>query len=101
MDCVECVSSGLLFNQVLSAFFGADAAALLPRCPSLSDFVRLYKQMSSNSPATQTRYIVSLFGISYVVKNVLNNTFGLEFSQNVIRLCDIMSYNVPVDSGQS
>ncbi len=67
VDCVECVSSGLLFNQVLSAFFGADAAALLPRCPSLSDFVRLYKQMSSNSPATQTRYIVSLFGISYVV----------------------------------
>uniref|UniRef100_A0A673H6W1 Origin recognition complex, subunit 5 n=1 Tax=Sinocyclocheilus rhinocerous TaxID=307959 RepID=A0A673H6W1_9TELE len=58
VDCVECVSSGLLFHQVLSAFFGADAAALLPRCPSLSDIVRLYKQMSSNSPATQTRYII-------------------------------------------
>uniref|UniRef100_A0A672RDU2 Origin recognition complex, subunit 5 n=1 Tax=Sinocyclocheilus grahami TaxID=75366 RepID=A0A672RDU2_SINGR len=58
VDCVECVSSGLLFHQVLSAFFGPDAAALLPRCPSLSDFVRLYKQMSSNSPATQTRYII-------------------------------------------
>uniref|UniRef100_A0A671MV79 Uncharacterized protein n=1 Tax=Sinocyclocheilus anshuiensis TaxID=1608454 RepID=A0A671MV79_9TELE len=46
------------FHQVLSAFFGADAAALLPRCPSLSDIVQLYKQMSSNSPATQTRYII-------------------------------------------
>ncbi|XP_043093577.1 origin recognition complex subunit 5 isoform X2 [Puntigrus tetrazona] len=58
VNCVECVSSGLLFHQVLSAFSGADAAALLPRCPSLSDFVRLYKQASSGSPAAQTRYII-------------------------------------------
>uniref|UniRef100_A0A672R934 Origin recognition complex, subunit 5 n=1 Tax=Sinocyclocheilus grahami TaxID=75366 RepID=A0A672R934_SINGR len=33
VDCVEYVSSGLLFHQVLSAFFGADAAALLPKLP--------------------------------------------------------------------
>ncbi|XP_051547134.1 origin recognition complex subunit 5 [Myxocyprinus asiaticus] len=56
VDCVECVSPRLLFHQVLLAFFGPDAAALLPRCPSLSDFVRLYKQMKDH--ATQTRYII-------------------------------------------
>lgn len=65
VDCVECVSGGLLFHQVLSAFFGPDSAALLPRCPSLSDFVRLYKQMSSSTPATQTRYIVSFHFICH------------------------------------
>lgn len=59
VDCVECVSPALLYHQVLLTFFGPDAAAMLPRCPSLSDFVRLYKQMSSKTPATQTRYIVS------------------------------------------
>ncbi|XP_055046614.2 origin recognition complex subunit 5 isoform X1 [Misgurnus anguillicaudatus] len=58
VDCVEFVSPGLLFHRVLSVFFGSDAAALLPRSPSLSDFVRLYKQMSSKTPATQTRYII-------------------------------------------
>ncbi|XP_039456567.1 origin recognition complex subunit 5 [Oreochromis aureus] len=58
VSCVECVSIALLFEQVLLSFFGCDAASLLPRSPSLSDFVRVYRQQSSQSPAKQTRYIV-------------------------------------------
>ncbi|KAF3859287.1 hypothetical protein F7725_021686 [Dissostichus mawsoni] len=58
VSCVECVSVALLFEQVLLSFFGCDAASLLPRSPSLSDFVRIYRQQSSQSPAKQTRYIV-------------------------------------------
>uniref|UniRef100_A0A3Q1BRE6 Orc1-like AAA ATPase domain-containing protein n=1 Tax=Amphiprion ocellaris TaxID=80972 RepID=A0A3Q1BRE6_AMPOC len=44
VSCVECVSVALLFEQVLLSFFGCDAASLLPRSPSLSDFVRIYRQ---------------------------------------------------------
>ncbi|XP_008281132.1 origin recognition complex subunit 5 [Stegastes partitus] len=58
VSCVECVSVVLLFEQVLLSFFGCDAASLLPRSPSLSDFVRVYRQQRSQSPAKQTRYIV-------------------------------------------
>lgn len=59
VSCVECVSAALLFEHVLRSFFGDDAASLLPRSPSLSDFVRVYRQQCSQSPAKQTRYIVS------------------------------------------
>lgn len=58
VSCVECLSVALLFEQVLLSFFGADAAALLPRGPSLSDFVRIYRQQCLESPAKQTRYII-------------------------------------------
>ncbi|KAF7229302.1 origin recognition complex subunit 5 [Nothobranchius furzeri] len=58
VSCVECVSVALLFEQVLLSFFGCDAASLLPRSPSLSDFVRIYRQQSSQFPAEQTRYII-------------------------------------------
>ncbi|XP_051814764.1 origin recognition complex subunit 5 [Acanthochromis polyacanthus] len=58
VSCVECVSVALLFERVLLSFFGCDAASLLPRSPSLSDFVRIYRQQRSQSPAKQTRYIV-------------------------------------------
>lgn len=60
VSCVECVSSALMFEQVLLSFFGAEAASLLPRSPSLSDFVRVFRQQCSESPAKQTRYIVSV-----------------------------------------
>lgn len=59
VSCVECVSATVLFEKVLLSFFGIDAVSALPRSPSLSDFVRIYKQHSSQFPAKQTRYIVS------------------------------------------
>lgn len=59
VSCVECLSVAVLFEQVLLSFFGCDAASLLPRSPSLSDFVRVYRQQRSQRPAEQTRYIVS------------------------------------------
>ncbi|KAI4888822.1 hypothetical protein NFI96_023931 [Prochilodus magdalenae] len=58
VSCVECVSAGLLFEQVLLALFGEDSATLLPRSPSFSDFVRIYRQTCTQKPAKQTRYIV-------------------------------------------
>ncbi|XP_037551769.1 origin recognition complex subunit 5 [Nematolebias whitei] len=58
VSCVECVSATLLFDKVLLSFFGSDAASLLPRSPSLSDFVRIFRQHSSQFPAKQTRYII-------------------------------------------
>ncbi|XP_061570369.1 origin recognition complex subunit 5 [Cololabis saira] len=58
VSCVESVSVALLFEQVLLSFFGCNAVSQLPRAPSLSDFVRLYRQQASQSPASQTRYIV-------------------------------------------
>ncbi|XP_063074016.1 origin recognition complex subunit 5 [Engraulis encrasicolus] len=58
VSCVECVSSGLLLEQTLLSFFGPEAPALLPRAPSLSDFVRVYKQLRAESPSLQTHYIV-------------------------------------------
>lgn len=66
VSCVECVSVALLFEQVLLSFFGCDVASLLPRSPSLSDFVRIYRQQCSQSPAKQTRYIVSAVYISLI-----------------------------------
>lgn len=59
VSCVECVSVGLLFEQVLLSLFGSDSASLLSRNPSLSDFVRVYKQLCVQASAKQTRYIVS------------------------------------------
>ncbi|KAF0029957.1 hypothetical protein F2P81_019062 [Scophthalmus maximus] len=58
LSCVECVSGVLLFERVLLSLFGHEAAALLPRSASLSDFVRVYRQQCSLSPAEQTRFIV-------------------------------------------
>ncbi|XP_076015052.1 origin recognition complex subunit 5 [Genypterus blacodes] len=58
VSCVECVSVALLFEQVMLSLFGSDAASLLPRSPSLSDFVRVYRQQCAQLPAEQTRYIV-------------------------------------------
>ncbi|XP_068611537.1 origin recognition complex subunit 5 [Brachionichthys hirsutus] len=58
VSCVECVSVALLFERVLLSLFGRAAASLLPRSPSLADFVRVYRQQRSRSPASQTRYIV-------------------------------------------
>uniref|UniRef100_A0A8C8CGU5 Origin recognition complex subunit 5 n=1 Tax=Oncorhynchus tshawytscha TaxID=74940 RepID=A0A8C8CGU5_ONCTS len=58
VSCVECVSVGLLFEQVLLSLFGSDSASLLSRSPSLSDFVRVYKQLCVQASAKQTRYIV-------------------------------------------
>ncbi|XP_024860750.1 origin recognition complex subunit 5 isoform X2 [Kryptolebias marmoratus] len=58
VSCVECVSATLLFEEVLLSFFGSDAASLLPRSPSLSDFVRVYRLHRSQFPAKQTRYVV-------------------------------------------
>uniref|UniRef100_A0A8C9RP97 Origin recognition complex subunit 5 n=1 Tax=Scleropages formosus TaxID=113540 RepID=A0A8C9RP97_SCLFO len=57
VNCVECVSLGLLFEHVLLSLFGSSHTSL-PRGPSLSDFVRLYRQLCSEDPAKQTRYIV-------------------------------------------
>uniref|UniRef100_A0A8D2ZRA3 Origin recognition complex subunit 5 n=1 Tax=Scophthalmus maximus TaxID=52904 RepID=A0A8D2ZRA3_SCOMX len=59
LSCVECVSGALLFERVLLSLFGHEAAALLPRSASLSDFVRVYRQQCSLSPAEQTRFIVT------------------------------------------
>lgn len=59
VSCVECVSVGLLFEQVLLSLFGSDSASLLSRSPSLSDFVRVYKQLCVQASSKQTRYIVS------------------------------------------
>ncbi|KAM6895220.1 origin recognition complex subunit 5 [Xenentodon cancila] len=58
VSCVESLSAALLFEQVLLSFFGCDAVSQLPRGPSLSDFVRVYRQQACQSPASQTRYIV-------------------------------------------
>lgn len=58
VSCVECVSVRLMFERVLLALFGPDTSSLLPRSPSLSDFVRIYQQQCPQFPANQTRYIV-------------------------------------------
>ncbi|XP_064198941.1 origin recognition complex subunit 5 isoform X2 [Anguilla rostrata] len=60
VSCVECVSTGILFEQVLLSFFGSaySSSNALPRKPSLSDFIRLYRQLCVQLPATQTRYII-------------------------------------------
>uniref|UniRef100_A0AAY4DTS1 Origin recognition complex subunit 5 n=1 Tax=Denticeps clupeoides TaxID=299321 RepID=A0AAY4DTS1_9TELE len=58
VSCVECVSAGLLFEQVVMGLYGSEATALLPRSSSILDFVRVYKQLSSQEPSYQTRYII-------------------------------------------
>ncbi|KAJ8261880.1 hypothetical protein GJAV_G00159500 [Gymnothorax javanicus] len=58
VSCVECVSAGVLFEQVLVLLFGSASSELLPRSPSFSDFIRLYRQLCDQFPATQTRYII-------------------------------------------
>ncbi|XP_077399329.1 origin recognition complex subunit 5 isoform X2 [Vanacampus margaritifer] len=58
ISCAECISAALLFEQVLLTFFGVDAAAALPRSPSLSDFIRIYRQHRSRAAAEQTHYLV-------------------------------------------
>ncbi|XP_061523182.1 origin recognition complex subunit 5 isoform X2 [Phycodurus eques] len=58
ISCAECISTALFFEQVMLAFFGGDAAAALPRTPSLSDFVRVYRHHRSRAAVEQTRYIV-------------------------------------------
>uniref|UniRef100_A0A3B3R0C7 Origin recognition complex subunit 5 n=1 Tax=Paramormyrops kingsleyae TaxID=1676925 RepID=A0A3B3R0C7_9TELE len=57
VSCVECVSPGLLFEQVLGSLFDSSAVTL-SRSPSLSDFVRLYRQLCAEDSAKHTRYIV-------------------------------------------
>ncbi|XP_048875669.1 origin recognition complex subunit 5 [Brienomyrus brachyistius] len=57
VSCVECVSLGLLFERVLGSLFGSSAVTL-SRSPSLSDFVRLYRQLCAKDSAKHTRYIV-------------------------------------------
>uniref|UniRef100_A0A8C6T534 Origin recognition complex subunit 5 n=1 Tax=Neogobius melanostomus TaxID=47308 RepID=A0A8C6T534_9GOBI len=89
VSCVECLSVALLFEQVLLSFFGADAAALLPRGPSLSDFVRIYRQQCSDSPAKQTRYIVSVLQFMLHFYNRLNQTI-VEDNVSVILLSEIV-----------
>uniref|UniRef100_A0AAX7TEG6 Orc1-like AAA ATPase domain-containing protein n=1 Tax=Astatotilapia calliptera TaxID=8154 RepID=A0AAX7TEG6_ASTCA len=95
VSCVECVSIALLFEQVLLSFFGCDAPSLLPRSPSLSDFVRVYRQQCSQSPAKQTRYIVS--AAATLGKNVafLRTTlYFLSLKPFVGELQQILSQNV-------
>ncbi|KAL0962938.1 hypothetical protein UPYG_G00347380 [Umbra pygmaea] len=58
VSCVECLSLGLLFQKIILSLFGSDCVPLLPRSPSLSDFVRVYKQLCVQSTAKQTKYIV-------------------------------------------
>lgn len=74
VSCVECVSVALLFEQVLLSLFGCGAASLLPRSPSLSDFVRVYRQQCSQSPAKQTRYIVS--AVHFTLSQKITPRFG-------------------------
>uniref|UniRef100_A0A8C6T7N2 Origin recognition complex, subunit 5 n=1 Tax=Neogobius melanostomus TaxID=47308 RepID=A0A8C6T7N2_9GOBI len=93
VSCVECLSVALLFEQVLLSFFGADAAALLPRGPSLSDFVRIYRQQCSDSPAKQTRYIVSAKCLSaaFSANNGISPCFAqVEDNVSVILLSEIV-----------
>ncbi|KAB5541891.1 hypothetical protein PHYPO_G00085160, partial [Pangasianodon hypophthalmus] len=89
VSCVECVSAGLMFEQVLSALFGSDAAALLPRSPSLSDFVRIYRQACLQHPARQTRYIV-------VEKAELLRDVEANLLPALLRLQELVDDNVTV-----
>uniref|UniRef100_A0A8C6T9X7 Origin recognition complex, subunit 5 n=1 Tax=Neogobius melanostomus TaxID=47308 RepID=A0A8C6T9X7_9GOBI len=91
VSCVECLSVALLFEQVLLSFFGADAAALLPRGPSLSDFVRIYRQQCSDSPAKQTRYIVSIMEKAEMLRDTDANLLPA-----LLRLQELVEDNVSV-----
>ncbi|KAF7693772.1 origin recognition complex subunit 5 [Silurus meridionalis] len=89
VSCVECVSAGLMFEQVLSALFGVDAASLLPRSPSLSDFVRVYRQACLQHPAQETRYIV-------VEKAELLRDMEVNLLPALLRLQELVDDNVTV-----
>ncbi|XP_061767951.1 origin recognition complex subunit 5 [Nerophis ophidion] len=89
ISCVECVSIALLFEQVLLTFFGRDAAASLPRSPSMSDFVRIYKQHCSLSAATQTHYIV-------IEKAELLRDMDANLLPALLRLQELVEDNVSV-----
>ncbi|KAI5093833.1 origin recognition complex subunit 5, partial [Silurus meridionalis] len=89
VSCVECVSAGLMFEQVLSALFGVDAASLLPRSPSLSDFVRVYRQACLQHPVQETRYIV-------VEKAELLRDMEVNLLPALLRLQELVDDNVTV-----
>lgn len=89
VSCVECVSAGLMFERVLRFLFGPDAASLLPRCPSLSDFVRIYRQQCLQSPANQTRYIV-------IEKAELLRDMEANLLPVLVRLQELVADNVTV-----
>uniref|UniRef100_A0A3B3ZDC2 Origin recognition complex subunit 5 n=1 Tax=Periophthalmus magnuspinnatus TaxID=409849 RepID=A0A3B3ZDC2_9GOBI len=91
VSCVECFSVALLFEQVLQSFFGADASSLLPRGPSLSDFVRIYRQLSSESPTKQTRYIVSIMEKAEMLRDADANLLPA-----LLRLQELVEDNVTV-----
>ncbi|MED6254412.1 hypothetical protein ATANTOWER_025604 [Ataeniobius toweri] len=94
VSCVECVSAALLFEKVLQSFFGGDAASLLPRSPSLSDFVRIYRQQSSQSPAKQTRYIV-------MEKAELLRDADVNLLPALLRLQELVSISLFIVGGSS
>ncbi|KAG7257372.1 hypothetical protein CRUP_019851, partial [Coryphaenoides rupestris] len=86
---LECVSAGLMFERVLRSLFGPDAASLLPRSPSLSDFVRIYRQQCPQSPANQTRYIV-------IEKAELLRDMDANLLPVLLRLQELVEDNVTV-----
>ncbi|XP_056434566.1 origin recognition complex subunit 5 [Gadus chalcogrammus] len=89
VSCVECVSVGLMFERVLLALFGPDTSSLLPRSPSLSDFVRIYRQQAPLSPANQTRYIV-------IEKAELLRDMDSNLLPVLVRLQELVDDNVTV-----
>uniref|UniRef100_A0A8C5A798 Origin recognition complex subunit 5 n=1 Tax=Gadus morhua TaxID=8049 RepID=A0A8C5A798_GADMO len=89
VSCVECVSVGLMFERVLLALFGPDTSTLLPRSPSLSDFVRIYRQQAPLSPANQTRYIV-------IEKAELLRDMDSNLLPVLVRLQELVDDNVTV-----
>ncbi|XP_057711614.1 origin recognition complex subunit 5 [Corythoichthys intestinalis] len=89
VSCAECISVALLFEQVLLTFFGGDAAADLPRYPSLSDFVRVYRKHRSLSAAEQTRYIV-------LEKAELLRDMDANLISVLVRLQELVEDNVSV-----
>ncbi|CAL8242097.1 unnamed protein product [Merluccius merluccius] len=89
VSCVECVSAGLMFERVLLALFGPDTTSLLPRSPSLSDFVRIYRQQCPQSPANQTRFIV-------IEKAELLRDMDANLLPVLLRLQELIEDNVTV-----
>ncbi|XP_077355454.1 origin recognition complex subunit 5 isoform X2 [Festucalex cinctus] len=93
ISCAECISAGLLFEHVLLTFLGADAAAALPRSPSLSDFVRIYRQHRSCRVAAAaqhtTRYLV-------LEKAELLRDMDANLLSLLVRLQELVEDNVTV-----
>ncbi|XP_077565286.1 origin recognition complex subunit 5 [Stigmatopora nigra] len=87
ISCAECINVALLFEQVLLTFFGGDAT--LPRNPSLSDFIRIYKKHRSCSTAEQTRYIV-------LEKAELLREMDANLISVLVRLQELVEDNVSV-----